>query len=135
MKTRNGFVSNSSSSSYTLILKSDDFKAVTESIDALTRNILEHLQIKDDTFGDDAVKVISWMSGNYSSFENMDFDDKALNAAIKEYLEKHTPLSPTDYLEDDGTVHEDFTYDYLYDCWDNFTEKVKNKGILVSVHS
>lgn len=129
MKTRAGFVSNSSTSSYVLILKKADFKAVVKAANPLARAIVKQIQVDDDKFGEEAVKVLSWLSGNYSSFEDMDISEKVLKTYIR------TCTDDKDVVDEDGYDLDDYKWDYIYECWDEFTEEASKKGILVSVDS
>jgi len=57
MKIRIGFVSNSSSSSYILIIKKDEYDELYNSLSKLEKHILDNLQLKDKKFGDIDIKV------------------------------------------------------------------------------
>jgi hypothetical protein len=74
MKVRQGFVSNSSSSSFMICLRKEDYKEVFNSLSKLEQELVKHLHpIDKKVFGLD-LKIISGTSGNYDSFEDFVID-------------------------------------------------------------
>jgi hypothetical protein len=72
MKIRNGFVSNSSSSSFIVLIPVDAYNKLE--ITPLQKEIVKYIgKNKTKVFGQDAY-VISWWSGNIDTFE--DFSSK-----------------------------------------------------------
>jgi len=75
MKIRNGFVSNSSSSSFLLVTTKENYDKVLEDL-ALSEEDQELLKECDylfgtkKVFGKDCV-IVSYQEGNYSSFDNL----------------------------------------------------------------
>lgn len=114
MKTRTGFVSNSSSSSYVLILKEQDFKDLLAETNGVVKSILAQLEVTDKKFGDEEnMKVICWWEGNMSSFEYIEIDNKL--------------------IEEIADGDED-RWDTIHDCWEKFTDIAAKKGLMVSNH-
>lgn len=72
MKIRNGFVSNSSTSSFIIIVKVEDFNKLLTEIDPYQKAVLLELGYTERNVLGIAAVVISGMAGNYSSFEGMD---------------------------------------------------------------
>lgn len=110
MKTRQGFVSNSSSSSYVLVLKERDYDDILSESNAIVKSILSQLEVRDETFGDEKVKVVCWWEGNTSSFEWIKIDSKLL-------------LRP-----DSGGVDK---WDIIHECWEEFVDVAAKKGLRV----
>ena len=74
MKTRSGFVSNSSSSSFVYILLKDQYEELLKNVDEYQKAVLKELGHEEkQIFGQEAI-VISGMNGNNSSFEYMNID-------------------------------------------------------------
>jgi len=72
MKIRNGFVSNSSSSSFVYLLKKEDYAEMLESADKFQKQVLKELYPQEvNVFGMELM-MVSGGSGNCSSFEYMD---------------------------------------------------------------
>jgi hypothetical protein len=69
MKIRQGFVSNSSSSSFVLIMKKDDYEESLKTLNKLEKIAIDHLGYQSKkAFGHDLI-VIGCCTGNDSSFE------------------------------------------------------------------
>jgi hypothetical protein len=63
MKVRNGFVSNSSSSSFIIIIPSENFKEITSKMESIEAKIIEDIASNEKVIGVDA-KVVKYVSGN-----------------------------------------------------------------------
>jgi hypothetical protein len=76
MKIRNGFVSNSSSSSFVVVIPKEDYEKMMNEVDGFQKAVIEALgPKKDNVFGREAM-IISGFHGNISSFEYMEPDFK-----------------------------------------------------------
>lgn len=85
MKTRLGFVSNSSSSSFFLVLKEEDYNKTYEKLTNLEREILNYLSPeKTKRFGENLI-TIAGMSGNYDSFEDFSPDSELTDEERETY--------------------------------------------------
>jgi hypothetical protein len=73
VKNQYGFVSNSSSSSFIIIMTEEDFKKLYDEVDSYQKEVIS-LLVDSQKFNGQVVKVISGISGNYSSFEDMSID-------------------------------------------------------------
>jgi len=133
MKTRSGFVSNSSSSSYVLVLKEEDYKALVEGADPLTQAIANHFGGDEVSLGDIPLRAVQWMSGNYDTLE--DFDIHSHTDAIKAYLKEHENEEVTaDDLDDEDFDDYEF-YDVLHECWSNFVKQAEQVGFVLENYS
>ena len=112
MKYRNGFVSNSSSSSFMILLRKEDYLEVYNNLSDLERDIVNFLEPETiNKFGIEFIKL-SGMTGNYSSLEDYGCD---LDLTDKE----------TEKLENDGpeciydNIHNQFKeYEHIEDSVD-----------------
>ena len=75
MKSREGFVSNSSTSSYIIIIPDENFEEVISELTEIQQKIVKELVNDEEVIGIKA-KVLSYMSGNISSFEDWEFSDE-----------------------------------------------------------
>ena len=81
MKIRNGFVSNSSSSSFVLIVKKEDFDKVYGQLKKKEKKVIDHIDSETiNAFDNTLIKMI-WQQSNEgsSSFYNFNFDDKNID--------------------------------------------------------
>jgi hypothetical protein len=74
MKTRIGFVSNSSSSSYLLIVPKEAHEQVCSTFDEKEIEVLDYVSKSVMVLGQEAV-CLAWSSGNMSSFDINQFGD------------------------------------------------------------
>lgn len=111
MKIRTGFVSNSSSSSYVVLITPDDLEKVLSQMDAFGRAIAEqYLNLKKvHHFGLDLISF-SWSSGNIDSFEDVNFG-------------KLKQLMGEEY---------DSTSDAAYEAREQFCTLAKNSGAFLN---
>ena len=104
MKIRNGFVSNSSSSSFVIVMKKKDFEGFYSQLDdvekAIVNHVLDHTTYKLD---DQEFSVMSGVTGNESSFAYF-----SLPSGLKLNEEQK------DIMENDG-----------FECWfDNIVDRI-----------
>ena len=71
MKMRMGFVSNSSSSSYIVLLTKEKFDGILETLTDFQKKVINLLAVPAHCFGQDMV-LTEWTSGNYDTFEGID---------------------------------------------------------------
>ena len=70
MKIRNGFVSNSSSSSFVVFMKKDYFKEFYDSLEDYEQEVVNHVKSNDNKkLDDDSFVILSGFQGNINSFE------------------------------------------------------------------
>ena len=75
MKSRQGFVSNSSTSSYIIIIPDENFEEVISELSEIQQKIIKELVNDEEVIGIKS-KVLSYMSGNISSFEDYEFSEE-----------------------------------------------------------
>lgn len=97
MKIRIGFVSNSSSSSYVILLTKDQFDKIIESMTAFEIAIVNLLDPQPTKCFDMDMIVVDWCSGNYDTFQNVHPDEKI----IQLYKEMMGEDVDEDYFDDD----------------------------------
>ena len=81
MKIRNGFVSNSSSSSFTVVMTPEQEKTWKEQLNVYEKQVVEHdpdgyegVSREEKDFNGQKVVVYSGYTGNYDCFEDMTLD-------------------------------------------------------------
>jgi hypothetical protein len=104
MKTRSGFVSNSSSSSFVAIVEKSVFEKALENLkDERDRKVIKHVAQKQNKFGKTLMTVNEYSdSGGFSNLfgEGDDFDFEAAGITEEEVNEPY----------DDGSGYEDEAY-------------------------
>ena len=111
MKIRNGFVSNSSSSSFVVIAPKEDVDIVLKSMKEYEQAVINFVKTETN-FLNTKINIFSGMTGNYDSWEyGFDFD-------VEEWTEK------------EGLDPDDFN---TYDVWEKFQEALEKqtKNIIV----
>lgn len=78
MKIRMGFVSNSSSSSYVILLTKDQFDKIIESMTAFEIAIVNLLDPQPTKCFNMDMIVVDWYSGNDDTFQNVHPDEKTI---------------------------------------------------------
>lgn len=86
MKIRQGFVSNSSSSSFVILMTEDQYKELHEKVDVNQKALMEELKTEVKAFGLDLIQMAG-CEGNYSIFEEMEIADDELEE--DEFEEKY----------------------------------------------
>jgi hypothetical protein len=72
MKTRSGFVSNSSSSSFVIIAPEEAYKKVFSEMTEYERAVMDCVDKHPESFFGKSVVVITGSSGNYSCWDDFD---------------------------------------------------------------
>lgn len=125
MKTRNGFVSNSSSSSFVAILREVDFNEFLKDQTAATKKLINSVVKKIKYCGIDSVIFSEYSdAGGGRMFE---YSDKDSDTLFSEWIEETTE----DMDEYDEDQIEDDSHDVIY----NFTEyacKLEKEGKAVT---
>ena len=70
MKIRSGFVSNSSSSSYVLIVPKEAYEEVYAASDPYTQEIIDYIHEDECLVLGQPCHILSWFSGNRNTFED-----------------------------------------------------------------
>ena len=127
MKTRTGFVSNSSSSSYVVLVEKEAYDKLFAQLSDLERDIVQFLQQDGGgvrKFMGGEVVVMQYVSGNYSTLEDYSPGDggvmnsKAAKDAL-EMLEKDDNATYGDVEPEDGDEVKE-----PYEIWDEIEEKI-----------
>lgn len=88
MKIRNGFVSNSSSSSFMICLKAEDYNEVYKTLSPLEQELVNHLRPENKKVFGLNLKIISGTCGNYDSFEDFETNIEDLTEEEQDKLEE-----------------------------------------------
>jgi hypothetical protein len=121
MKIRTGFVSNSSSSSYILIIKKDEYDKFYNSLSKLEKHILDNLKLGDSKLGDIDIKVHKEWDNEGASWIEYDLDK--INTS--EYNKENVPDEYKEYFD-----NENYDYDITYELTEHVLDKLKKlKGV------
>jgi len=115
VKVRSGFVSNSSSSSFVLIAKKEDFDKVFAEADKYTQRVIKELGYEIRKFAGTEVVVIAGMDGNYSSFEYMSISIDEEDRANENFVKDDFYPSAL-YYEFSEKLNQFETIDFSVDC-------------------
>jgi len=88
MKIRQGFVSNSSSSSFVYIMSKSDFEDSLSKMDDYQKEVIEKLRPSEKKFLGNDVVIISGCRGNSSSFDFMGSFKSCKGMSEEEFYEK-----------------------------------------------
>ncbi len=86
MKIRNGFVSNSSSSSFMLVMNREYFSEVYNNAEEYQKQMISHLDVHEDILNGKDMVYICGFFGNNDSFEDFAFTCE-LSKEIEEILD------------------------------------------------
>jgi len=113
MKTRNGFVSNSSSSSFLIVIKEEAFQLALQSKADWERDFLEQILKPNICFGIQCRVGNEFNDGSGSSWDELsdDFEDKYREANNFE----------NDDVNDVGTEYDDEAF---YHCYSSFFQSI-----------
>ena len=136
MKIRNGFVSNSSSSSYLILITKDDYDKMLGDLTDLEKMVLKELPSSSVKAFGMSMKTIEWTSGNYDTFEDMSFSK--FKSAIPKKTKKEEKSksgvhatcgnSDTNY---ESLEEEDDICDLVYEARGAIEEKAKKHGAFI----
>lgn len=90
MKKREGFVSNSSSTSYCVIVSKEEHEKGVKKLSENKQKVIEQLISEETIIFDHEVVVFEVNTGNYSSFENISYEptnDESAEDVWNEYHE------------------------------------------------
>lgn len=101
MKVRNGFVSNSSSSSFVIIMTEEQQHQWLEKLNAYEKQVVDALSCSTDMFSGMKVFIYSGMTGNYSSYEDLSIEilDEDKDLDEDEFYSKYNTTSVDDVYE------------------------------------
>lgn len=128
MRLREGFVSNSSSSSFLVLITKTNYQRFVKKLDPASKLISEHLKEEDKVLGKEAVKFsyVSDSQGNDSwnyTLEDADIAEELKNLANDSGLDLISIYNANlpDINDDDYEMeYEDFIQDVIDDSLDNF---------------
>jgi len=78
MKIRNSFVSNSSSSSFVLLIKESDYRDVFRNLSNLEKILINHLRPSNAEVFDNELTIIKGCIGNFSSYDDFPIEHNVL---------------------------------------------------------
>lgn len=110
MKVRTGFVSNSSTSSYVLVVPKKNFEKVLKNSNELTKELIKKLGIHkfQKAFGKELC-VLCWLEGNSNIVDFLDGDTNFVRKFMKEEC-----------------MHEDTDeFELIFETFDNFVQNLK----------
>ena len=113
MKIRNGFVSNSSSSSFVMLMSKDVYDGLLEDLNPLEQAIVDHFSSNTRFLETDCI-VYQHTSGNYSNFEYI---------SQEECIQKAKEISEATGKEFDES---DWSEDILYE-FESSARKIRDK--------
>jgi DNA polymerase III psi subunit len=108
MKIRNGFVSNSSSSSFLLIIKKEDFETIE--FTKLEKEVLNELNLqKDKIFDIDIMKISTLDDAGYNQLDDFSTD-----------------LDDSDLTEEEIAIMDD---EGVYEIYEKILDKLETKEV------
>lgn len=103
MKIRNGFVSNSSSSSFLILVEKEDYMKFYNTLSDAEKSVINYVQRGTEKFLDRDIVVISGVEGNYSTFEDYDGD---IPEEYEEYGAAELFYDVIDKLKEQASIFE-----------------------------
>lgn len=85
MKIRNGFVSNSSSSSFVIIMTKVQHNDWLDTLNIYEKQVVSELDITEKKLADIDIVVLMGSEGNYSFYEDISLDMTEEDEALTEY--------------------------------------------------
>lgn len=104
MKTRFGFVSNSSSSSFVCVMDKNTYDNIIGKFPAQFQNVIDEMS-REENFMGNKVILLGWGCGNADSFDYVEFNEETAKEELKICnLSDEEKEKITDEYGDDGSL-------------------------------